>query len=825
MASLGDFRRITASSVLATLMSWVTGLLAPEPAEAFRYCSGGTFTERFYNAVGLAGIAQADPVFEWIPSPNGGLPATFKTSTANPDLNPGNNLSQGWFVTRSRAKDEGSCEYLGNLPIGIGKPTLILTPGNALDAAVLDTPLSGDGGILVGQAFTFIINNPNSTHTGFIKTEGTGKFVNLPGRLGGSGTTNSTIINQGVVFVGPDHGMGNAGAKLTVGGYSESFRSTGDAAPRLEVDVAGKTTDQLVVRSDIPDNGLRGEVHVAGTPLPGMTYVVLQGPAGSHEPQNFNLRFDSYVLQNGAKVAFNVDGDPTTTDFTVIESSGGAFQTAASKDRRHSRGTKQVAKLLDKYNSIVSTTGGTVATTAPPAGGGTSGGTTDPTDPPGGGGSSGGTTDPTDPPGSRLISALSGGTTGISEKTAVDALGKGTTKSSAVDFVRVHHEVISQPTADTYLNALRSLEAQPYGTNQSVVLEAMERLRADAFAVTQGNNVIRLSTEEQICLDENRGSKSFMRDMESCKNLRTVSKPLPWSAVISVSNTEASLDGTEQLASIDYSIFQSLYGLQYDLSSNWAFGAGFGYGRTKLSDYEFAPVSIDSDTYSGIVWGIYTPTDAWKFSGLLGYSNFDYESRRKIQFGAINRTARADWDVDGFTAALSVQYEWILNPSDKLPSTADPDPNRNAMRLKPRALLSYGTANQDAFTETGAGSVNLALDSHTADSFITGLGLTLETPVQLNERNRLIPRFTVAWEHDFNGDEDKEHELSASFAEVPALGTKDVVGQNRGSDDLDVGMAFELESGENVSLYGSVLGSFWSNGTELNYGGGLRVRW
>lgn len=78
---------------------------------------------------------------------------------------------------------------------------------------------------------------------------------------------------------------------------------------------------------------------------------------------------------------------------------------------------------------------------------------------------------------------------------------------------------------------------------------------------------------------------------------------------------------------------------------------------------------------------------------------------------------------------------------------------------------------------------------------------------------------------DFNGDEDEEHEVSASFAEVPALGTKDVVGQNRGSDDLDVGMALELESGENVSLYGSVLGSFWSNGTELNYGGGLRVRW
>jgi len=352
----------------------------------------------------------------------------------------------------------------------------------------------------------------------------------------------------------------------------------------------------------------------------------------------------------------------------------------------------------------------------------------------------------------------------------------------------------------------------------------MERLRTDLFGSTDGSGLTRLTTEEQICLDKDR-KKPANQDIDSCNKVRTVTRPLPWSVLIHASNSTAALDGTEQLASADYSIFQSLYGLQYDFSRDWAAGAAFGYGRTMLYDYAYSSVSIDSDTYSGVFWGIYTPSDLWKFSGLVGYSNFDYSSRRRILFGAIDRTARGDWGVNGFTGALDAEYDWILNPSSELPSFDKPDPNRNATRLKPRAFLSYASAAQDSFTESGAKSLDLAVHSHTAYSVVAGLGLTLETPIQLNQRNRLIPRLAVGWEHDFNGNADEEHQSSASFAQVPVLGSLDVLGQNRGSDDLDVGVSFKFESGENISIYGTVAGSFWSNGREINYGGGLRMSW
>jgi hypothetical protein len=40
-----------------------------------------------------------------------------------------------------------------------------------------------------------------------------------------------------------------------------------------------------------------------------------------------------------------------------------------------------------------------------------------------------------------------------------------------------------------------------------------------------------------------------------------------------------------------------------------------------------------------------------------------------------------------------------------------------------------------------------------------------------------------------------------------------------------VGLSLEYETSEALSLYAGVGGAFWSNGNELSYGGGLKLRW
>ncbi len=411
-------------------------------------------------------------------------------------------------------------------------------------------------------------------------------------------------------------------------------------------------------------------------------------------------------------------------------------------------------------------------------------------------------------------------TTGVTGGKAIGTTGYTTNQTRAAlvtpDFANVVAALFAVPTRQQLNQALHSITAEPYASMQSVALEAMEQFRQNSLALSDGDRAIRLFTEAEVCRAEDGSlipADSSQRPSD-CQP-RKLSQASRWSLLIDATNTQAGLEGTNDLASLDYNIFQSTYGLQYDASKQWSIGAAFGYGQANLYNYEYANSSISSDTYGGSLWGIYRPSNPWKLTGLIGYTNFQYDSNRNINFGGLDRNATASWSGNGFTTALEAEYDWILSANKA---------DRNAIRLKPNTYVAYSLHSQGDITESGAQSLNLAVDSHTADSLVYGIGFTLETPIQVASSTRLIPRLSVGYEHDFNADTNEEHQLTASFADVPALGSLDVLGQNRGANDLNVALNVELETSDQFSLYAGVGGSFWSNGNELNYGGGLRWR-
>lgn len=365
------------------------------------------------------------------------------------------------------------------------------------------------------------------------------------------------------------------------------------------------------------------------------------------------------------------------------------------------------------------------------------------------------------------------------------------------DFNGVLAAVNALPSQAAVNQSFEQVIAEPYASQVSVGLETLERFRQDALELA-------LSPEKV----------SFGSGGESRR----------WALMLDASNTQASLRGTGGLASLDYQIFQSTYGLEYRLSSDWRVGGVFGYGTNGLSNYQFSNVTIDADTTSGAVYGLYSPGAAWKMAALAGYTSFQNRSNRPIQFGTIDRTAQARWAANGLTLALTTEYDWVLNPARPAPGESQPAPQRDAIRFKPRALVSYAKYNQGAINETGANSLNLAVNSHTADSLILGLGGTLEVPIRLSRQSRLIPRLSIGYEHDLMGNSNEEHQLTASFAQVPEPGSLTLLGQNRGADALDVALNVEYEASDSLSLYADVGGSFWSNGNEISYGGGLRWR-
>jgi len=433
-------------------------------------------------------------------------------------------------------------------------------------------------------------------------------------------------------------------------------------------------------------------------------------------------------------------------------------------------------------------------------------------------------------------------TSGVSKNAGATAGGKLTAiantanpnSSTFGDLIAVTNSLWRLGSASAIDAAWEQLTAEPYASNLSVGLESMNRFRKNALAIALADNKNSYTKTEKVkvCQEETgQASTSISSDQDASKletncAITKVKKKLPWSLVIDGTNTQASLRGTEDLGSLDYNIFQSTYGVEYALSDQFSIGGVFGYGQNNLYNYEFADTRVNSDTYSGGLYGLYKPSEPATIALLGGYSRFNSDSRRPIQFGTINRLAEADWNSNGYTVALTGEYAFTLS---KVTESADPKQKekerRNAILLKPNALVSFAGYSQGLIEESGAQSLNLKLNPHTATSVIFGGGLVLQAPIVVSAESRLIPRLGVGYRYDLNGNSDEEHEVTGGFVDLPEAGEIDVYGQNRGSNDVDVSLGLEYEISSSTAIYSNVAGSFWSNGNELTYGGGFRYSW
>ena len=369
------------------------------------------------------------------------------------------------------------------------------------------------------------------------------------------------------------------------------------------------------------------------------------------------------------------------------------------------------------------------------------------------------------------------------------------------DFNNVLSIVALLPTAAQTESSFHQVIAEPYASMLSVALESMDRFRQAALA---GAGTGRLPRQRIVKTPPTDAKQSVIEEFEIT----------PWSVFTDISNTQADLDGTNSgLSDFNYSILQSILGVEYALTPSVTVGGIFGYGRSTLYNFEFADVDLTSNNFSAALFGTWRP-GKFSFTGLLGYTCFSYESTRQIEFGTpqagyVDRTANAEWVAHGLTGAVEATYTWSVGP----------------VNLIPEAMLATAWQFQPAVTESGANSLDLAIDPSTVGSLIGGLGIAIEVPIKITRSIVLTPKIRAAWEHDFLGDDDQDHEVNASFANVPEPGSLTVLGQNRGSDELSLSGAIEFAVNDRWAFYGGLEWADWTNGTEITDGGGLRCSW
>lgn len=733
----------------------------------------------------------------------------------------------------------------GAIELGAGNLTLNLNAPFTRNSSV---DISGSGNLIKDGSYTQVFNGALG-HTGQTLINGGSLILNGTstsdvliqpnGLLGGNGVISANVLNFGTVSPG-QQSIGT----LTINGGSYLQ----DTSATLAIDVAGSGQSDLL---QLTGSGvgqfllLEGNLRLTsfqGAPItPGMIYTAVTVPLGTvggdpglfadtggvagtsgfrfvrDEDAAFTLLANGTAVADPDKLQFGwlqlsptgsvipTNTPPGIATIAAVKPTGGALTQAI---------TGTIPTLLQQCTA---NTGNAAACQFNLTVGGSSGAN-------GPNGNSIPTAKALDAGMSSVYAAASQGLRGGFAIPTINGGFSGYSSNQALaaavtpDFIAVYGALYSLPNRAQLNQALHSITAEPYASMQTVAIAALEQFRRQTLSLGDSSQAIRLFTEAEVCRAADGTLIPADRDPRplDCQPLK-IPQASRWSLLIDATNTQASMTGTNDLSSLDYNIFQSSYGLQYDVSRQWSVGANFGYGQANLYNVQYANASISSDTYSGSLWGLYRPSRPWKIKGMVGYTNFQSSANRSINFGSLDRIATASFGGTGFTTALQAEYDWILS-ADKA--------DRNAVRLRPNATVAYSRYNQAGFSESGAQSLNLSVDGHSADSLVFGIGFTLETPLQLSSSTRLIPRLSLGYAYDTDAGThpDQEQQLTASFAEVPALGAIDVQGQNRGADDLTVGLNVELETSDQFSLYAGVAGSFRSNVNELSYGCGLRWR-
>jgi autotransporter-associated beta strand protein len=243
------------------------------------------------------------------------------------------------------------------------------------------------------------------------------------------------------------------------------------------------------------------------------------------------------------------------------------------------------------------------------------------------------------------------------------------------------------------------------------------------------------------------------------------------------------VDGNSNESAFDYTIWGGSLGADLRLAEHWVLGLAGGYANTELG-FSSRPGEGDIDTFQGALYAGYVdPRFHVGVSGRYAYNDMD--GKREIGFG-LNRTASADPDGDDYGARV----ESGLNLLDI-----------GGVVLQPTVSLDYNRLTQDDVTESGAGSLNLAIEDNDLDSLALGVGMRVHGHWKIAEDLWIVPELHGRWLHEFL---DTDRLIEAQLVGGPVGGSAfQIQGVELPRDSGSVGVAWSVITRSAWSITGS----------------------
>ncbi|MCO8121273.1 autotransporter domain-containing protein [Stieleria sp. TO1_6] len=247
----------------------------------------------------------------------------------------------------------------------------------------------------------------------------------------------------------------------------------------------------------------------------------------------------------------------------------------------------------------------------------------------------------------------------------------------------------------------------------------------------------------------------------------------------------------------DYDFSGVAFGAERNIDCSTLVGiAGNYYGSNGQSDTS----GVELDSLGIAFYGSRRIRSHGYLTGIMGYSNGDYSTRRSTTTG----TAVGETDSDTFTSLFELGRNI----------------HRGQTTIQPHAAFQYVGISADGFSEAGAGSANLQVADDNVNSARGMLGLSFLRSMPVAGSGTFSPFYRIAYAHEFADD---NQIINAGLA--GSAGPLVFQGPELGRDYIDMNVGISYATGYGLSLFADYGSQFSSELDQHTGRGGVSFAW
>jgi outer membrane autotransporter protein len=290
-------------------------------------------------------------------------------------------------------------------------------------------------------------------------------------------------------------------------------------------------------------------------------------------------------------------------------------------------------------------------------------------------------------------------------------------------------------------------------------------------------------------------------DVTTCDDVR------PWSAWVSALGGLGSVLGDGNTSAFTYNLGGAAAGLDYRFDPRFLLGLGVGYMHGTQWTNGFMGQGW-TNSVSIAAYGSFTQAGFY-VDVLAGYAWSSNQLQRQIVIPNLQpRTANGSTGANQFLAQVETGYSIGLDASTRA-------------RLAPFARLQIASVTQNAFAESGAGSLSLNVAQQGTNSLRSTIGVDLGGELPLGSASKVAVTLRLGWQHEFD---DTTRPISAAFAGAPGNGFT-VYGATPVRDSAVIGFNASTAIAEATSLYLRYDGQLGGGTDNHALNVGLRLTW